>query len=197
VSAANLRKVKAFWDAGGQVIFTTRLPVRSAEFGADNEVETLLRTMLGAELLERGQGTNAMADQAWSSGPANPARGRAWFVARPVAAALGPVLREALPEPDVAWERPPAVSGGNLSYLHQRVGDRDFFFIANSSDSAVETVVGLRGRFELELWDPHTGSITAGAVEPGPAGERTATRVRLRLGPVRSVFVVGRSRSTG
>ena len=46
VSAEGLAKIEAFFDAGGQVIFTTRLPARSSEPGRDAEVAERIGRML-------------------------------------------------------------------------------------------------------------------------------------------------------
>ncbi|MFQ8828016.1 MAG: hypothetical protein ACLR76_12210 [Alistipes sp.] len=46
VSAEGLAKIEAFFDAGGQVIFTTRLPARSSEPGHDAEVTERIGRML-------------------------------------------------------------------------------------------------------------------------------------------------------
>jgi hypothetical protein len=113
--------------------------------------------------------------------------GAAWFVENPDAASLARVLAEALPAPDVGWPEPPGVRGGHLTCLHKHIAGREFFFLANSSDTPVNTPMRLRGRQRLERWDPHTGRIA-----PQPAElEGNATRVMLELPPVSSVFYVG------
>jgi hypothetical protein len=54
----------------------------------------------------------------------------------------------------------------------------------------VETWVRLRGKLAPELWDPHDGTIRPSehAHVPGKAG--TVTRVRVKLPPVHSIFLV-------
>jgi hypothetical protein len=49
----------------------------------------------------------------------------------------------------------------------------------------------LRGKLRLEYWDPHTGSIRA--VEAAPANDNgePVTRFKLKLLPIRSIFVIG------
>ena len=124
---------------------------------------------------------------------ANKWGGKTYFAARPTVGTLQAILDDALPVADVRFEGNPRVTGGNgtFSYIHKVKDGRDLYFIANSSDDAVDTFVRLRGRLSLEVWDPHTG-------ESSPAEEVThltehgqeVTRVRLRLGPVKSVFLV-------
>jgi hypothetical protein len=116
--------------------------------------------------------------------------GAAWFVETPCAAALASVLAEALPAPDVTWLNPPIVKGGNLTCLHKEIDGREFYFFANSSDTAISTPVLLRGKQRLERWDPHTGGITTQLTEV----EGNSTRLLLELPSVTSVFVVGQKR---
>ena len=49
ISLAALRQIKAFWDAGGKVIATTKLPSKSAEFGGDQEVVQIIEEMFGVQ----------------------------------------------------------------------------------------------------------------------------------------------------
>lgn len=53
IHLSNLRKIKDFYDAGGKVIATSTLPVRSAEPGKDAEVRQLVESMFGKEAFER------------------------------------------------------------------------------------------------------------------------------------------------
>lgn len=176
IHASNLRKVKRFYDAGGRVIATTRLPDRSVEPGHDAEVRELIAAMFGS-----GEPTKNAS---------TPTRAR--FVSVPTAETLGAALAAALPMPDVAWRQPPKVAGGNLSYIHKVIQDRDFYFFGNSSETAIDTPVRLRGAFVPELWDPHTGRIEPAEYSSEEAEGQTIRCVRLRLPPVRSLFVVGK-----
>ena len=45
---SNLRKIKAFYDAGGKVIATTQLPTLSAEFGHDHDVRKAVEAMFSS-----------------------------------------------------------------------------------------------------------------------------------------------------
>jgi hypothetical protein len=48
IHLSNLRKIRAFLDAGGKVIATTRLPAFSAGFGRDREVKEMIAAMFPA-----------------------------------------------------------------------------------------------------------------------------------------------------
>jgi len=181
IRLTNLQKLKEFYEGGGRVIATTRLPDRSAEFGRDAQVQQLVREMFGP------------ADAAAEAGfrkQTGAGGGQAWFAPVPSAAVLQAILADALPVPDVAWEEAPQVVGGNLSYIHKVVEGREVYFFANSSDTPVETHVRLRGRLQLERWDPHTGKIAAVESAPLTEHDQPITRVPLSLAPVQSMFLV-------
>ncbi|HEY1878945.1 MAG TPA: glycosyl hydrolase [Caulobacteraceae bacterium] len=184
VGLAALNKLEAFWEAGGVVIATTELPSKSAEFGMDIEVCSLVQRMFG----KSGQVRR------------NRAGGATLFVPNPTSRALKKALARLGPPADVAFSGDPHPRSGNgaLAYIHKVKGGREIVFLANSSKSAVETTVSLRGAFALELWDPHTGSAGAASsacvVGTGPHA-RTEVPVTLRGG--RSLFLVGRRYRAG
>ena len=163
---SNLRRIQEFFAGGGAVIATTRLPEQSAEKGHDEDVRKAVATMFGApgEVRRSARG------------------GRACFFDRSSAGLLREFLDAALPDGDVVFEDSPTVANGNLCYIHKRLGKREAYFFANSSDTKVECRVRLRGKWKLEEWDPHTGMVRAATVKAG-AG---ATGLRLELGPVQS-----------
>jgi len=174
---SNLEKIRRFHEGGGIVIATTALPEASAEFGKDRAVQKAITDMFGSPPPE--------------SGKAFRTRGRAYFIPEPSPAKIRAALNDALPLGDVAFEpAPEGLKGGNLSYIHKVVDDREVYFFANSSDQPVECKVRLRGRFALELWDPHTGRITGvSSIDDQVAGQ-PSTLVHLSLPPVRSMFLV-------
>ena len=163
IGLAALRKLKAFWDAGGAVIATTELPSKSAEFGQDADVRSLVGSMFAAPGDVRR----------------NAAGGAALFIENPDDRSLKDALAHLGPPPDVTFSGDPRPRTGNgaLAYIHKVKGGRDIVFVANSCESAVETTVSLRGAFALELWDPHSG-------ECSPAARRPGDRARAR-GPHR------------
>lgn len=143
------------------------------------------------------QGGNLAAKPTRFTKHANAAGGTAYFTSAPTAAALKTILAEALPVPDVAWEQSPQVTGGNVSYTHKLLDGREVFFVANSSDTAVETHVRLRGRMQLERWDPHTGTISTPEFTHATDHDQPITRVKLSLAPVRSCFLIGTKPAAG
>lgn len=61
---SNLRKIKSFYDAGGKVIATRRLPSKSAEFGHDADVVRTIHEMFG----EVPVPPTVSASTCWSAG---------------------------------------------------------------------------------------------------------------------------------
>lgn len=182
VGIKNLRAIKQFYDAGGQVIATTRLPDQSAEPGHDDEVRQGIAEMFGP------------AARGGAQGPAAPnvnARGgRAWFLPAPTADALRAAIDQALPAPDVVWEDPPRVTGGNLSYIHKWAEGRDVYFFANSSQTPVTTPIRLQAQGPVELWDPHTGRTEPLETTVVEDRGKKYIPIQLALPPVRSVFIM-------
>ncbi|MCX8109453.1 MAG: glycosyl hydrolase, partial [Verrucomicrobiae bacterium] len=211
ISAANMAKIQQFFDAGGCVIATTRLPDQSAEIGLTETVRRGIRHLFGEETARMPhepprnlQTTASSTERSNVFAPNNPSvrsgsagrltvnrnnrGGAAWFIEHPDVANLGRVLSEALPTPDVAWPHQPRVQGGHLTYLHKHIAGREFYFFANSSDTPVTTPIRLRGRMSLERWDPHRGCILPQPVELNG----NVTIVQLELSPLSSVFLVGK-----
>jgi hypothetical protein len=117
--------------------------------------------------------------------------GRAYFAGNPTTGTLRAILDEALPDADVRFEGNPVVDsgGGLLSYLHKVKQGRHFYYFANSSDDPIDIQVRLRGCLNLHAWNPHEGTIRAIEGEHLTEFGRGFTRVRLELGPVRSLFI--------
>lgn len=164
---SNLRKIKAFHDAGGRVIATGMLPSKSAEFGHDADVARTIAEMFPAAH-SRSHG------------------GRTWFLP----AATRDNLRKALDEAVGVFD----VEFGNnacVRYIHKVRGGRHVYYFANLAEAAVETTTNLRGRHAPQLWDPHTGEIDENPEHDGVrTGGADVTRIRLNLARNRSVFVV-------
>ena len=315
INVSNLRKLKAFYDQGGQVIATTRLPDTAAEHGSDSEVRELVTAIFGDQAATSLERPRVTASSQWAAGGYDPAMvidgngetrwnaadhspapqwlevefahpksiarsiinepfdrvrgyhiqtwdgakwvdqakgdqlgatkshsfppvtttkvrllidavasdsasisewdllssdgssllrrgatchtnrtgGRAWFLPYPSSANLNAVLAEALPNGDLVFEQPISVKGGNLSAIHRINEGASLYFIANSSDQGVDTWVRLRGKHTLEIWDPHDGKIRPCEASHVPGETGDVTRVRIKLPPVHSVFLVTQS----
>ena len=63
-----------------------------------------------------------------------------------------------------------------LRYIHKLADRRHLYFFANLDPRIAESVAILRGRHNLEAWDPHTGSI-------GPVESKHFTRKGIDFTP--------------
>ena len=74
INIATLRRVKQFYDQGGMVIATTRLPDCAAEFGADAEVRQWVAQIFGPDVLRQDDAPRLSASSTWASGGFDPAK---------------------------------------------------------------------------------------------------------------------------
>jgi hypothetical protein len=198
ISLRALRKVKAYFDAGGSIIATSVLPSKAAELATDaggaqandSEVRNIIQEMFGID--SAGPMPDGVTSMRTGAG-----KGRTIFIRRPTAALLQRALADFGSEPDVSFVNNPTPSsgGGAFSYLHKRKEGHEIYFFANSSDDAVVTTAELRGAIEPQLWDPLTGRVSiADAVEYVERDGQTYTRLPLKLDPVTAMFVVGETK---
>lgn len=177
---SNLQKIKAFYDAGGQVIATGQLPSKSAEFGHDEKVTWAIQTVFGGD--------------AYSEAPplqfhfnANAPRGIAWRLGSLTTLNLYRALAFRLPVPDVKFQY-----GHVLHYIHKIKEGNHTYLFANIDEQPFDAYVRLRGQLDLETWDPHTGEIRPVDCAHEREGDCDVTRVRLSLPAARSVFLLGK-----
>ena len=183
ISLAALRKIKHFYDAGGKVIATTLLPSLSAEVGKDQEIVKIISDLFGADASKNPQvQTNGQG-------------GKALFIPNPTTKILADVLAEFAPNADVQLVNNPLITSslGLFSYLHKVHNGKDIYFFANSSDDEINTEVLLRGKLNLENWNPHTGVVSSvGEVAHIRKNGQNYTRCKLNLKGVQSTFWVSK-----
>ena len=189
VSAGSIARLRQFWEQGGTVIGTTRLPDRAAEFGGDAAVQADVRALFGP-----------------SPGPVahvGTGGGRAYFLAAPEAASLSAALDDASLVRDVRVDAPTGLPGGHFGCLHKVIegaaGDKeaagsptiDIYFLANASDVPVEALLHLRGSKQLEQWDPESGRQSVLSASIAALKGEAVTVCPITLDPVSSTFLVG------
>lgn len=206
LSVETLKKIQAYYNAGGKILATHLLPSKSSEFGRDEEVVTIIRQIFNIDPMGN------MPQESTST--RNDKGGEAIFLPLAEKDALAEAIAALLPDPDVkidavealnqpdALTRPllgvneyrnlPSEKLGQLSYIHKQKDGKDIYLFANSTDKAVNTWVTLKGDLKLECWNPHTGAIEKWEnVEylKDKQGE-TYTKINLQLAPVSSIFAV-------
>jgi hypothetical protein len=193
-------RIKEFYENGGIVIATSRLPFKSAEFGRDKDIRKMVAEVFGlpaddpptAGLLRAMNGR--LVSFVYTK--KNAAGGQSYFVPKPEPWVLEWTLGRVLPVRDVRIDAPmPQLKqapdyDGALTYIHKVKNGHDIYFLANSTDRGVDTKVTLRGKKSLRIWNPHTGESQPAEVASGEAGGQALTTFRLVLPPVNSVFYV-------
>ncbi|NQV34779.1 MAG: hypothetical protein HQ515_18950, partial [Phycisphaeraceae bacterium] len=171
ISWSNLKKIKAFYDQGGKVIATGTLPSRSAEFGRDEEVVKAIAAMFprAAEIVNNKQG------------------GMAIFLETPTSSLLREALDRMVEVYDVTFE-----VGKELRYIHKIKDGQGIYFFANLSKRPISTWVELRGPVSPEVWNPHTGNISAPQSSRVKRGDSDVTRVKIELPVTGSLFIVNK-----
>lgn len=187
INLSTLQKAKDFYDHGGTLISTARLPVKSAELGMDAQVAKLVQDIFGLDPNKQGHPYTRTT---------NASGGKAYFVPNideEVAGSsrLAAVLNEAVAVWDVRFEQDIAIQSakGKLAYIHKVRDNTDYYFFANSSDDRIDTWVRLKGKLKPELMDPHTGVIAAATYQNIAQDGQEITRIHLKLDANKAVFV--------
>lgn len=210
LSVEALKKINAFYQAGGKILATGQLPCKSAEFGMDNELANLIKEIFGINPLE------PMPDSQISV--SNQQGGKAIFLPLAEKEVLANAIDTLLPYPDVHIEKVaqldqpdalhspllgvdeyrnlPSEKLGMLSYIHKQKNGKDIYLFANSTDHPVKTQVALKGKLELEYWNPYTGSTGEKMNVKYEKKENgiVYTVFTLDLSPINSIFVIGECR---
>jgi hypothetical protein len=175
ISLSNLKKAIDFYNSGGMIVFTTRLPYKSSETGKDTEVDSLIRSVFPH-----------LEDDAWEM-MENEKGGKACFLPDPDAVGISEVMYGSGLEFDVSYPLNP-----DIQYIHKVIDNRNVYFFANLGKGNIQTEATLRSRLAVEEWDPHTGKIRK--AETGYSENKTSgsvsTVVKINLKPYNSIFLV-------
>jgi len=187
INVSALEKAKDFYDNGGTVICTKRLPVKSAELGKDAIVAKLVESIFALDPNKTGhkytKNTNAKGGKAYFVPDIDESVGGA--------SRLAMVLNDAVTVWDVQFEEDIAIKSakGKLSYIHKVRDSVDYYYFANSSDDGINTWVRLRGKLKPERLDPHTGAVGKMVYQNVKEGGQDITRINLKLDANKSAFV--------
>jgi hypothetical protein len=175
---SSLKKIQDFYEQGGSVIATGQLPFKSAEFGHEEDVVRTIKSLFGD--------TNDLKAVSLRTRH-NDRGGCAIRLAKLSPGVLFEALEAARPDYDVTF-----APGTALRYLHKTGHGRHVFFFANLNPRLAESIATLRGRHDLEAWDPHTGAISAAEFQHVTRKGTDFTEVRLQLPHLKSVFLISR-----
>lgn len=141
ISLSNLEKIKRFADAGGKVVFTTQLP-QNATLEKDNQKVTKI---IG-EMFPKESRTTAYGK---ISG-----EGNIYFVKEPTVANLESIF-DGLQENFTLKFK----SKDRVRNIHKILDKKNIWFLANPESKAKNVEFALAGKFDLKVWNPHTGDI--------------------------------------
>jgi len=174
ISLSNLEKIYEFWKAGNPVIFVGTVPTAATRTEDNARLTEILTEMLGKKP------SLVASDFEYEDGA-----GKTYHISSEKD--LKGVLDSALEIWDVKLTTSSKFAGGYISYIHKIADGRNFYYVGNSSNSAVSLTVKLRGEFDsLELWNPADGSRSAleTTVKNG------VTTVKFSLESISSAFIV-------
>lgn len=130
ISVANLKVIEKFYNAGGCIIFTTRLPEQSTEFGQNKRVKNTINRILH-----------------------NPkGKGKAFFVQNPSTETVQRILDLCNVTFDVDFKNQQP-----LNYIHKVYDNRSVYYFANLHKSPRNAKIALKGNIRPVLFNPHTG----------------------------------------
>ena len=185
ISYKTLEKISDFYHKGGLVVSTTMLPFKSSEMGEDQKVIDLVKEIFGV---------NALAQNpSFIHSNSNDQGGRAVFIPKATRANLSGVLGQK--PADVRFDPIPVITTdqGKFSYIHKVKGGNDIYYFANSSDEIIDTDVMIRGKLNLENWNPHDGNtVNLDGLSFMEIEGETYTKCHLTLDPVSSTFWVSK-----
>jgi hypothetical protein len=177
ISVSTLQKVKNFYESGGSIVFTTRLPSIAVETGKNEEVASLIKS-----IFPNGENSEGKIYS-------NTNGGKALFVSKPDAKNLRESLTEICTDFDVDYP-----VNEDVRYIHKVIEGQDVFYFANTGSKSVAFSVKLRGNMKLQSWNPHTGNITKIKSHNNFDSKtlKKSTVANLDLKPFQSCFWVGK-----
>jgi hypothetical protein len=167
----SLERIHSFVESGGTLIATRRVPERAWGYRDRDQ-----RTARVREITARLFGERSHAEYREKA----VGRGRVIFCPDEQGSFLKAIRTTA---PDIAFDRP----SEHVSFVHRRDGDRDFYFVVNTSEESQRLDAVFRiGHKTPELWELKTGAVRPLVVfEHVEAG----TRLPVHLGPLESMVI--------
>ncbi len=161
ISIETLEVLKEYYDNGGKIIATYKLPTKAVEKGKDNEVKEAIKYIFGADIYFTTAKGNIYKRT-------NTKNGQAYFICSYDYGTndyfknidlLELAVNEAIKVRDVAFENIDSYKS-IVTYIHRKTETEDIYFIANTGSDNYSGSVILKGTHHPVILDPHTGEIT-------------------------------------
>ncbi len=225
ISLRSLEVAADFFDAGGKIIATGTLPSTAIEStpddNRDSEVRSLVSHIFGSDAANENVMRRYSINRNENGGAAytlyftkTAADGTNMVDSKLLDSALSDLevsFDVSLPEM-ARYESTGALNspyplfkkmgfsnhlpnGGMINYIHKKRGDIDIYFISNTTNIKLETPLILRGKLEIDEWNPHTGKIRKHTptyfVKNIGSESVTFTQTDLSLDSAKSLILVG------
>ncbi|MBQ9099337.1 MAG: hypothetical protein IJY50_07910 [Clostridia bacterium] len=218
ISLKNLQTLKKFYDEGGKILATGVLPTKAFEYDAsgenDREVCRLIRAIFGEEACDPAVMRNYCIHRNAQGGEAiflyfsaSAADGTRMVRSTTVNDALNSfelpydiympgmsrleitgALNSVYPEFHNLGLHRTIPGGGMINHIHKQHDDCDIYYFSNTTKTPYDHHVLLRGAFEVEEWDPHSGSMVKRRCKLLSYKGEPYTNLRLTLASCHSTF---------
>jgi hypothetical protein len=186
ISLAALKKIKSYYDNGGKIIATSVLPSQSAEFGKDAEVVRIVKQLFAIDP------TQPLKEKTYNiKGNAN--GGKLVFVPKPTASILSDIMAKMDVSADVCFDTnfEKYSDNGEISYIHKIKNGKNIYFFVNSTNSNYTSKINLRGKLDVECWNPQTGEkLAISNITYNTINKQDYTQFKLEMPATSSVFIV-------
>jgi len=170
ISLSVLQKAQDFANAGGKVIFTTNLPEQGTKVKDNQAVKKIIEEMfLKSEETSFGKKSQTK-------------NGIVLFVADPKPENLETALKNAQVNWNLQFKNEQRVKN-----IHKVYSGKNLWFLANNSRNSKSLEIAINGKYNLSVWDPHTGAISklenANYVD-------NKTEIKLEMNALHSLFLI-------
>lgn len=186
ISLAALKKIKSYYDKGGKIIATSVLPSQSAEFGKDAEVIRIVKQMFNVDPTQPTKEKTYVIRS-------NAKGGKLVFVPKPTASMLSDIMAKMDVSADVCFETnfEKYSDNGEISYIHKIKDEKNIYYFANSTNDNYNSIINLRGKLDVEYWNPKTGEkLPISDITYTTINKQNYTKFKLKMPATSSVFVV-------
>lgn len=154
MSVAAARKIAAFYEAGGNVIFLGNLPSQTLVRGQDSELQNIIRGILGAV-----EGADIFSGEAGAEmAVANEAGGNAvWSSDAEITSEWLCATINELIAADIVIQGEDAAQDRGIFHCHRRDGDNEIYMFFNRAAERQEATVTIPILGQLSEWDLETG----------------------------------------
>lgn len=224
IGLKNLQTLKKFYDEGGKIVATGLLPNKAFEYDKTGENDRLVCRLVEEIFGREACDPRVMRDYCYNQNRAGGEAFFLYFNASAVDGthmtrsstvnqalnSLGlafdiylpgmprlectGALNSIFPEFHTVGLHRTIPGGGMLNHIHKKYDDCDLYYFSNTTNAVYNHHVLLRGAFQVEEWNPHTGVIVPRHSKLLSYQGQFYTNLRLTLESCRSTFFYAKPR---